>query len=68
MATEIWVNLSSGNGLQPDAPKIPQPSTTENKLKISDLKFISNLTGANELMSNMSWLPVYRYQDIGYSR
>ena len=74
MATEIWVNIGSGNGLLPDGTKplpepmltyhhlrssgihlrailqeIPQPSVTEMSLKITYLKFCSNLPGANEL-------------------
>ena len=71
MATKIWVNIGSGNGLLPDGTKplpepnvdlssvkssgihlrailqeIPQPSVTEISLKITYLKFCSNLPGA----------------------
>ena len=73
MATEIWVNIGSGNGLLPDGTKplpepmlidhqcspvtfilgqfheMPQSSITEVSLKITYLKFHSNLPGANEL-------------------
>ena len=83
MATEIWVNIGSGNGLLPDGTKplpeqmltyhqyvkssgihlrailqeIPQPSVTEISLKITYLKFCSNLPGANELKYNWDDIP-----------
>ena len=75
MATEIWVNTGSGNGLLPDGTKplpepmltdhqwspvkfiwaggisqeIPQPLITKISMKITYLKFLSNLPRANEL-------------------
>ena len=75
MATEIWVNIGSGNGLLPDGTiqaitwtnfdlssvritgvhlrailrEIPQPPVTKISLKITYLKFCSNLPGTNEL-------------------
>ena len=45
MATEICVNIGSGNGLLPD-----DPSITEIICKIKYLKFHSNFAGANELI------------------
>ena len=52
MATHIWVNIGSGNGLLSDGTKelpvpmmnailkeIPQPSVTEISLKITNLNF-----------------------------
>ena len=45
MATEIWVNIGSGNGLLPD---------TKISLKMTYIKFYSNLLGANELIIPMS--------------
>ena len=66
MATEIWVNIGSGNGLVPTnlgwssvksndihiraiSHTMLQPSITKIRLKITYLKFHSNLPGANEL-------------------
>ena len=63
MATEIWINIGSGNGLVPDwssakssdiyikaiSQEMPQPSITKICLKITYLKFHSNFQGANEL-------------------
>ena len=80
MATEIWVNIDSGNGLLPDSSKpLPEPMSTDHQLKSSDihiraisegmsqpsitnvnlkitcLKFHSNLPGANELILEFSF-------------
>ena len=71
MATELWVNIGSGNGLvlsgitwtnvdlslvrssdidlMAISQGAPQPSITKIRLKITYLKFLSNLPGANEL-------------------
>ena len=39
MATEIWVNIGSGNGLLPDGTKpLPEPMLTDHQL--SPVKFI----------------------------
>ena len=44
MATEIWVNIGSGNGLLPDGTKpLPEP--------ITYLKLHSNFPGASELIT-----------------
>ena len=38
MATEIWVNIGSGNGLLPDGTKpLPEPMLTDHHLKSSDI-------------------------------
>ena len=38
MATEIWVNIGSGNGLLPDGTKpLPEPMLTDHHLKTSDI-------------------------------
>ena len=80
MATEIWVNIGSGNGLLPAGTKpLPEPmltghqwspmtfilgqfhkrclkpSITKIYLKITCLKFHSNLPGANEL-THWGWV------------
>ena len=35
MATEIWVNIGSGNGLLPDGTKpLPEPMLTDHKWQI----------------------------------
>ena len=54
MATEIWVNIGSGNGLLPDGTKpfsqeITQPAINKIRLKITNLNFHPNFPGANEL-------------------
>ena len=65
MATKIWVNIGSGNGLLPDGTKplpepsdihiraisqvMSQPSITKIRLKITYVKFHSNFPGANGL-------------------
>ena len=74
MATDVWVNIGSGNGLLPDGTKpspktivdlssakssgihmtaisqeMSQPSITKISLKITFLKLLWNLPGANEL-------------------
>ena len=38
MATEIWVNIGSGNGLLPDGTKpLPEPMLTDNQWSPSDI-------------------------------
>ena len=73
MATWIWVNIGTGDGLLHQAitwtnvdlssarssgihlrailQEIPQPSVTEISMKITYLKFCSNIPGTNELMA-----------------
>ena len=49
MATEIWVNIGSGNGLLPDGTKpLHKRYLNEIICKIKHLKFHSNFPGANE--------------------
>ena len=42
MATEIWVNISSGNGLLPDGTKpLPEPMLTDHQSSDNQLRAIS---------------------------
>ena len=80
MATEIWVNIGTGNGLLPDGTKplpepiltfhnlspVPQPSITKNRLKITYLKFHSNFSGVNELMITFHFYMLKRLQYEGW--
>ena len=61
MATEIWVNIGSDNGLLPDGTKpLPEPLVTDHQwspgtfilgqFHMRCLKFHSNFPGANELI------------------
>ena len=55
MATEIWVNIGSDNGLLPNGtkplpvPLFTQPSIIKICLKITYLELHSNFPGASEL-------------------
>ena len=41
MATGIWVNIGSGNGLWPDGTKpLPEPMLTDQSVKASDIHII----------------------------